>query len=370
MERYRHWIALKRAPGVGNVLYKRLIERFKAPEKVFAADETALLSVEGICKEVAQGIRAFSAFDEIDQEFEKIEKAGASLLCFNDADYPPLLAAIYDPPPLLYWKGGRGEADPYPLAVVGARKTTAYGRAVTERICRDLVQQGVTVVSGFARGVDGYAHRAALAAEGRTVAVLGSGIDVVYPREHRQLFDQIIAQGAIFTEFEMGASPEAHHFPQRNRVISGLSLGCVVMEAAFKSGSLITARMALDQGREVFAVPGSIFSGQSAGCHQLIQSGAKLVAGAADILEELLPQFTSTSAFRGERPLPLGAPEEIPGLDEDEKKMYGLLSLEPKHIDQVIHEGAFGLSQVSHLLLALELKGRARQLGGQFYVRV
>ena len=362
MERYRYWLALKQIEGVGNVLYKRLLDAFKNPEAVFDADERALAGVEGLSEEVAGAIVSFSGFGEIDLEFEKIERAGASLLSIGDADYPPLLAAIYDPPPLLYWKGTWGGQDPYPVAVVGARRTSHYGKTVTERLGRDLAERGITVVSGFARGIDSFAHRAALSAGGRTIAVLGSGLDVVYPRESRPLFDDIVEQGAIFSEFPMGTPPEPRHFPQRNRIISGLSLGCVVVEAALESGSLITARSALEQGREVFAVPGSIFSETSAGTHQLIRTGAKLVEKVDDILEELLPQL--------QRRLP--PPERNPpaDLDEEEKKLYPVLSLEPKHIDQVIHESALGAPLVSKLLLSLELKGRARQLGGQFYVRI
>ncbi len=357
MERYRSWLALKQVPGVGNVLYRRLIEHFKNPESVFSEGREALLKVEGMTGSVAAGITSFRNYTDVDQELEKVEKEGASLLCLNDACYPALLLEIYDPPPILYMKGIWREQAFYPLAIVGARKTTHYGRTVTEKLCRDLVRHGVTVVSGFARGIDGLAHRTTLSEGGRTIAVLGSGIDTIYPSEHEKLFDQMVEEGTIFSEFPMGALPEPHHFPQRNRVISGLSMGCVVVEATLKSGSLITARLALEQGREVFAVPGPILSETSAGPNQLIASGAKLVQGVDDILDELRPTL--------EKRLP-GLPEERPQLESDEEILYGILSSEPKHVDQVIMESAKTSSSVSELLLTLELIGMVIQLAGQY----
>lgn len=360
MERYRHWLALKQVEGVGNVLYKRLLETFRTPEAVFAAGEAALRQVDRIPQETADAILRFHDFDKIDEEFEKIEKAGASLVSFDDPDYPPLLAAIYDPPPFLYLKGTLA-GDRYPIAVVGSRKTTPYGKLVTERICGELAGYGMTIVSGFARGIDGFAHQAALTAGGRTIAVVGCGVGRVYPPEHQALYEQVVEEGAMISEFPMDAFPDARNFPQRNRIISGLSLGCVVVEAALQSGSLITARFALEQGREVFAVPGSILSGSAAGTHQLIASGAKLIQGVDDILEELLPALKRKSQ---------PAPVALTPLEEDEEKLYALLSLEPKHIDQLIAESARTSGSVSGLLLALELKGVVRQLAGKFYVRM
>lgn len=365
IEPYRHWLALKRIPGVGNVVYKRLLEVFQSPEAVFDVGEEALLKVEGITTTVAAAISNFDAFNAVDLELEKIEKGKVSLISLKDPNYPPLLSAIYDPPPLLYTKGSGADQDFYPVAVVGARRATHYGKSAAERLSRDLARWGITVVSGFARGIDAIAHRAALEEGGRTYAVLGSGIDVIYPGEHKALFDKIAEQGIIFSEFPMGAPPDPHHFPQRNRIISGLSLGCVVIEAGVESGSLITARLALEQGRDVFAVPGLIHSETSAGPHRLIQSGAKLVHDVGDILEEIRPHLkTATNSTRSasERDLPL--------LEEKEEMLYRILSLEPKHIDQVIHETSWRASDVSGLLLSLELKGAARQLAGKFYVRI
>ncbi len=356
------WLALKRVPGVGNVLYKRLIQRFQKPEAVFEADEAALLQIEGLSGRTAKEIVSFKDFDWVDREIDKIEKEKAFLLTLNDPNYPTLLAAIYDPPPILYVKGIWDTAcAPHPLAVVGSRKTSPYGRAMTERLCRDLANRGVTIVSGFARGIDGIAHRVALSAGGHTLAVLGCGIDSVYPVEHKNLFRDIIEQGTLFTEFPMGALPEAHHFPQRNRIISGLSLGCVVVEASQKSGSLITAALALEQGREVFAVPGSVLSATSVGPHQLIASGAKLVQTADDIMEEILPQFKKGSSAQTIAP---------PELEAEEDLVYRCICFEPKHIDVLIQESDRAASQISALLLALELKGLVRQISGQYYVKI
>ncbi len=380
MESYLHWIALKQVSGVGAVLYKRLIENFKTPEAVFAADEDALWTVEGISDAVAKNILTFKNFDPAKKEIEKIEKDGVTLLTLTHPEYPSLLLTIYDPPPILYRKGKIGN-DLHPVAMVGTRNMTAYGKSVAERLAGDLARVGVTVVSGFAKGIDGVSHRAALSAGGRTFAVLGCGIDHIYPKEHRKLYNDILENGLIFSEFPMGTHPEPHYFPQRNRTISGLSLGCVVVEASTKSGSLITARFAMEQGREVFAVPGSIFSETSKGVHYLLASGAKLVADIQDILKELLPQIKA-GRQQGEMPLqsnkinsfPLFAPVQaskvLPVLVGDEDKLYQLLSLEPKQINTIIEESFLAPSVVSYSLLGLELKGVVRQLVGQFFVRM
>jgi DNA processing protein len=359
VEQYRSWLALKQIPGVGNVLFKRLLSHFKSPEGVFSATKTELAAVEGLSETAARAIVSFRAFSEIDREFEKITKAGGALVCLHDAAYSPRLAEIYDPPPLLYMKGVPAPPVSYPVAVVGTRQTTPYGRAVTAQFCRELVRQGVSVVSGFARGIDAVAHQSTLTAGGYTLAVLGCGIDRVYPPEHKKLYHDLAERGLLLSEFAMGTPPEPHRFPQRNRIISGLSLGCVVVEAAEQSGSLITARHALEQGREVFAVPGPIFSVSSAESNRLIQSGAKLVTCVADILTEIVPQYTGKQE----------APREVPPLEADEAALYRFLSSEPKQIDQIIGESGQTAAAVSGLLLTLEIKGIVEKLPGQFYTR-
>ncbi len=380
MDRYLYWLALKQVSGIGAILYKRLIDQFKNPEAVFAASEEALWGVEGISESAAKNILTFNAFDAVKREINQIEKEGVQLLTLTDPAYPKLLLSIYDPPPILYTKGTLVESDCYPVAMVGARNMTPYGRSVAERLSGGLARAGITVVSGLAKGIDAVAHRAALVAGGRTVAVLGSGLDCIYPREHQKLADEIAQQGVLISEFPMGTTPEPHHFPQRNRTISGLSLGVVVVEASEKSGSLITSRHAMEQGREVFAVPGSIFSETSSGVHSLIRSGAKLVDQAEDIIEELYPQLrsatrTAVATATANKSLPLVAmktkkPEIKVVLQPEEEAIYGLLSMEPKQIDTIIEESHWETAVVSHRLLELELKGVIRQLAGQFYVRV
>ncbi len=376
IEQAHYWIALKQVSGIGAILYKRLIEHFKTPEAVFFADEEALWAVEGISESVAKNILAFKDFDSAKKEVEKIEKDGVVLLTLNHPEYPALLAHIYDPPPILYRKG-RGSTDgvithfdAYPVAMVGTRNMTAYGKSVAHKIASEFAKVGITVVSGFARGIDATAHSAAIGAGGRTFAVLGSGIDVIYPKEHRKLYNEIIENGFIFSEFPMGAHPEPRYFPQRNRIISGLALGCVIVEAALKSGSLITARFALEHGREVFAVPGPIFSETSKGVHYLIQSGAKLVADVQDVLKELLPQLKTKLSETAMMPAPIMKEKRVlPLFIGDEDKLYQILSLEPKQINTIIEASGLAPSVVSYCLLGLELKGVVRQLGGQFFVR-
>ncbi|MEC4677172.1 MAG: DNA-processing protein DprA [Nitrospirota bacterium] len=368
MQESRYWLALKQVPGIGNLLFKRLIEVYKTPEAVFDAAELDLAQVEGLSLNLAKAIHVFDDFDVVDRELEALEKASVSLLTLGDPTYPARLLAIYDPPPVLYVKGilldgNRASEDEGPtIAVVGTRKTTAYGRRVTDRLSQALSEQGVTIVSGFARGVDSIAHRAALNAGGQTIAVLGCGLDCIYPPEHKKLYQDINERGLIVSEFPLGTPPVAHNFPKRNRIISGLSLGCLVVEAGLKSGSLITARLAMEQGREVFAVPGAIDSVLSAGPHQLIASGAKLVQTVGDILVEILPQHRS-------RPLVVDA-LPLPRLEPAEVLVFETLSFEPKHIDVLIQESKRPASSISGVLLTLELKGLARQMAGQYYVKV
>jgi len=359
MERYRHWLALKKIPGVGNILFKRLLSTFSSPEAVFKAGRDALLDVEGLHRTVAGAIRSFSDFSEIDMEIARVEKSGSRLVCLQDAEYPECLAAIDDPPPILYVKGTLKKSDA--VAIVGSRKMTPYGRGVAGTLSRALAELGIAIVSGFARGIDATAHQAALAVGGYTAAVLGCGIDYIYPPEHKSLYRAMAEGGALLSEFPMGTIPAPHHFPQRNRIISGMALGCVVIEAPINSGSLITARHALEQGREVFAVPGPITSMGSAGPHHLIHSGAKLVTQVQDILEEILPHLTR---------LPVKKSAETPQLPENEAHIYQLLRQDPKHIDQIACESGRSIASVASALLTLEMKEHVRALPGQFYTRV
>jgi DNA processing protein len=355
-----HWVALSMAPGVGSVLFKRLTEAFSSPEGVFRATSRDLERVEGIGPKVVASLKRFAWKAQVAQELRALEKVGARLVTWRDEEYPPNLKQIYDPPPLLYLMGSLQPRDRQAVAVVGSRYPTTYGRVFAERIAMGLSQRGITVVSGLARGIDSSAHHGSLNAGGRTVGVLGCGIDITYPPENRKLFDEVAAQGAVLSEFPLGTPPDSDHFPMRNRVISGISLGVVVVEATLRSGSLITARFALDQGREVFAVPGNADSARSAGANRLIREGAKLVMRAEDILEEIAIPFPPAAA--GEVPIQ-------PRLTEEEAKVYSVLGAESMHIDQVITLSGLSSPRVSATLLSLELAGQVRQLPGMRFIK-
>lgn len=354
-----HWVALALAPGVGSVLFKRLTQTFGSAERVFTAPATKLARVEGIGPKVVESLKRFDWKPMVEKELRSVEKIGARLLTWEDEEYPSNLKNIYDPPPLLYILGFLLPQDQVAVAVVGSRYPTTYGRAAAERISMGLSRQGVTVVSGLARGVDSCAHRGALSAGGRTIGVLGCGIDITYPPENQELFDRVAAQGAIVSEFPLGTPPDSDHFPIRNRVISGLSLGVAVVEATLRSGSLITARFALEQGRDVYAIPGNVDSARSEGTNRLIKEGAKLVTRPEDILEEILPHQQSA---------PQQAPRQ-PQLSEEETKVFSVLSREPIHIDEVIARSILSSARVSAILLSLELAGHIKQFPGMRFAR-
>jgi DNA processing protein len=289
-------------------------------------------------------------------------------IALADDRYPAWLRAIPDPPAVLYCDGRIEPRDRQAVAIVGARKATPYGLRVTETLARELSGAGFTIVSGFARGIDAAAHRAALDAGGRTIAVLGCGLDVNYPPEHGRLREEIAASGAVLTEFAPGTQPRPMNFPQRNRIISGLSLGVVVVEAAEDSGSLITARLALEQGREVFAVPGSIDAPLSRGPHGLIKQGAKLVETVDDIIEELLPQMDTAVAPKRRPGFSKAA--EIPNLSPEERLLLDQMSRDPLHLDDLTERSGLTPAGVAGILLGLELKGAVRRLPGQRYYRL
>jgi DNA processing protein len=300
---------------------------------------------------------------EVEREYHLLKEAGGKIITLKDDVYPKRLREIYDPPPLLYVRGELKEEDELAISIVGSRKTSPYGRWITEKMSQELVRHGVTIVSGMARGIDALAHSGAISGGGRTIAVLGCGVDVIYPSENRSLFAKIIDHGAVLSEFSMGSPPEGGHFPKRNRIISGLSIGVVVVQASAESGSLITASYALEQGREVFAVPGNIGAEGSRGTHQLIKEGAKLVESSEDILEEILPQW------KRER----GGTQKVEGperdLTEEESMLYERLGETPLHIDVLIRESQFDPGKVSSLLLNLELKGLVSQWPGKCFSR-
>ena len=340
---------------------RRLLDQFKSPEAVFHAPMKELLRIEGLGEKVAQAIQRGPLEKIVEKELNRLKETGGRVITLTDEAYPRRLKDIYDPPALLYIRGELRIEDEFAVAIVGSRKTTPYGRWFTEKVSNELARHGMTVVSGMARGIDSLAHMGAISGGGRTIAVLGCGVDVIYPSENRNLFAKIIDHGAVLSEFPMGSPPEGGHFPRRNRIISGLSLGVVVVQANEKSGSLITAGYALEQGREVFAVPGNVGTESSRGVHRLIKEGAKLVESSEDILEEILPQWERERKIAPEIEIPR------PNLTGEETVLYELLSETPWHIDAIIRESRLDPGKVSSLLLNLELKGLVSQWPGKCF---
>jgi len=378
----KYWIALKAVEEVGCVGFRTLLKAFSSPKAVFSASAQTLKVIPGIGPKTADHIRAFSDWGMAEREVALAGKLGIAIVTCEDPLYPKYLLNIYDFPPLLYVKGSLCPEE-IPVAVVGSRLASAYGRYTTERLSRELALKGITIVSGLARGIDAAAHRGALAGKGRTIAVLGCGLDVIYPPENKKLADDITARGALITEFPFGTPPNAPNFPARNRIISGISFGVVVVEAGEKSGSLITARFAAEQGRSVFAVPGAIDTAGSRGTHRLIKQGAKLIENVDDILEEILPQAVRLPALSEKQPrIPMpdstqldpetmNAPPaaDIAGLGETERKLFALVPQKPVEIDTLIITSGFAPQEVLNGLLILELRGLIRQLPGKMFVR-
>jgi DNA processing protein len=356
MEHY-WWFALKSVPMVGNVTFRRLLEQFGAPERALQATEAELSRSKGIGAAAIAAIRNHDYRPFAEQECAKVARSGVRIVPFLAAEYPKILLEIPDPPPYLYVKGELRSSE-NAVAVVGSRRASTYGMLTTARLAKELADHGITVVSGMARGVDTAAHRGSLGAGGRSIGVLGCGIDVVYPPENRRLFEAMADQGALISEFPMGTLPLAENFPRRNRIISGISRGVLVVEAMENSGSLITAQFALEQGREVFAIPGNINSSSSRGANRLIKQGAKLVESVHDILEEL-PQMAGR--------IRNAAAEPDFALTPQEAAIYTLLAESPLHIDDVIVKSALTVGDVSATLLRLELKGAVIQLPGKHF---
>ena len=356
------WLALGRIRGVGGVSFKKITARFADPAAVFRASAAELAEIEGLHRELIHSIANFNDWAEIDKEIQRARAAGIKMIPFSDAAYPGSLRAIADPPPLLYVKGELRDNDSKAIAIVGSRSASDYGRRIARDLARGLASFGFTVVSGMARGIDGMAHESALQAGGRTLAVLGSGVDRAYPPEHEMLYRRISENGAVISELPMGARPIAFNFPARNRLISGLSLGVVVVEATEKSGSLITASLAAEQGREVFAVPGEAGASRSRGSHRLIRQGAKLVETVEDIIEEIAPQLSR----RGD-----AAPASARSLPENSgpaaRQIFALLKETSLQVDQVIEQSGLPAPQVLQVLLDLELQGFVCQTPGKIY---
>jgi DNA processing protein len=374
----RDWVELNMTPGIGPRAAAKLLERFGSAAAVYSATRTELeqlrLAPEAIDSIIARALRSTA-----DGEIAAVRKLGGDILLLDDGVYPSSLREIYDPPIVLYVKGAWAECLDQPcIGVVGSRKCSTYGQNTAMMLARDLAQRGLTVVSGFARGIDAAAHRGALEAGGRTVAVLGTGIDEVYPRDHKKLVEEILASGgALVSQFPLGTPPVSENFPYRNRIISGLSLGVLVVEASEYSGSLITARLAMEQNREVFAVPGNITSRNSFGTNYLIKgAGAKLVQQWQDIAAELPPQLANKllppplTEKRTQQSLAGNLALVPDGLTESETSVFRLLTPDaPVHVDWLVDKSKLPISDLTAALLALEMRELVRALPGRCFVR-
>ncbi|MGC9399818.1 MAG: DNA-processing protein DprA [Anaerolineae bacterium] len=357
MDELCYWLGFNLVRGIGPVRLRALLNRFGDVRAAWEAP-TEALEAAGLDQRSLNNLLKVRRQVDLEQVQRKVEKEGVHVLTWESADYPKLLQQIPDPPPVLYVKGELTPADEWAVAMVGTRKATAYGKEVARQLSDELARNHVTVVSGLARGIDGVAHRAALEAGGRTIAVLGCGVDRVYPPEHRKLAREIITNGALISDYPLGTRPEGKNFPPRNRIISGLSQGVVVVEAGLRSGALITADFAADQGRDVFAVPGNIFSPASQGCNRLLREGASVVTEGRDILEVL--HFDHLAEKQVARVV---LPENA-----TEATLFEQLSYEPRHVDELARASALPVEEVSSTLVMMELKGMVRQVGPLQYV--
>jgi len=368
----RSLLLLSRVPGVGPRRITQLVSHFGDPELVLRSRIKALLEVAGINRKTAAAITRFPSSPEgldarllVENQLSRMKKIGGSILTLWDTDYPENLRTIYDPPPYLFVRGTLLPADAYSIAIVGTRRPSAYGEKVTERFAGDLARRGITVVSGLARGIDTHAHRATVGVNGRTVAIIGSGVDVVYPPENLRLAQLILQDGAILSEFDMGARPDARNFPRRNRIISGMTLGTLVVETAVDGGAMITAGMALDQNREVFAVPCPVTGSSPSGTNFLIKNGrAMLVESTDDLLREMGPRLDGFL-----RQLPRPDPTREPVLTPSEQRVLKAIDEHPTHIDELAHRCDGSSSDLLVQLLSLELKGLVRQAPGKLFSR-
>lgn len=353
----RYWLGFNKASGIGAKRLRALLDAFGDIETAWNAPAIELAEA-GLDRRSLKSLLKLRAELDLDAELRRVQDAGVTVLTWDDAGYPANLKRIPAPPPVLFVRGDLLPEDEWAVAIVGTRRATVYGREVALRLSTELTQAGVTIVSGLARGIDAVAHDAALKADGRTLAVMGNGLDTVYPPEHRNLAGRITKQGAVLSEYALGVRPEARNFPARNRIISGLSFGVIVVEGRWSSGAVITAKQALEQGRDVFAVPGSILSPSSEGPNRLIKEGAIPALDANDILESLnLTQVAQQLDVRQALPT-----------DPTEARLLDMLSAEPRHIDEIRREAEMAVSDVSSTLALMELKGMVRQVGGMQYV--
>src|SRR5437870_3596876 len=365
------WLALGLTPGLASRLSARVLRRFDSPEGVFRASPPDLEACH-LPAETAQAILKKAAFPRAEKELAGVRKiAGCMLLNWTEPEYPQTLLQIYDPPVLLYVRGDLQVLNLPSLSIVGTRKPTLYGTQMAQRLGHDLAVRGLVIISGLARGIDAIGHQGAMDAHGRAIGVLGTGIDVCYPKENKKLYEKVLERGAIVSEFPLRAHPAPENFPVRNRIVAGIPLGVVVVEGAQYSGSLITARLAMEFGREVFGVPGNVTQAVSFAPNQLIKQGAKLVTSADDVIEELPTPVRAAlvqamQPDTGQRNLLLAA-----SLSPGEKKIYELLSAdETKHVDEIVDGSGLNSSEVLATLFDMEMKGIIRQLPGKQFSKV
>lgn len=361
MQDLKYWLAFNRVPTIGPARFRLLERAFPSLEEAWKAP-TVELKRSGLDERSVEMVVAQRSRVNPDAELEELERLGIQALTWHDAAYPARLKEIYDPPPVLHVKGNLLPEDDRSIAVVGTRRSTAYGREVCAALVQELARCSITIVSGLARGIDAVAHKATLEARGRTLAVLGSGLDIIYPPEHKALAQEIVERGALLSEHPLGTRPDAQNFPRRNRIMSGLAQGVLVVEASEQSGTNWTVQSALEQGRDVFAVPGNVFSPASRGTNRLIQEGAKLVMGHQDILEEL-----NLSGMGVQLPMPqVGATVKAEG---NEAHLLRYISHEPLHIDEVRRRTGLPIATVSSTLTLMEIKGLVKQVGTLHYIR-
>jgi DNA processing protein len=365
------WLALRLTPGLGARLAGKLLRQFGSPEEIFRASLTELEACQ-LPAAVAQAVFSKAAFRDAEKELAQVRKAGCRLIHWGESEYPKRLLEIYDPPPLVYVRGNEQVLNRHTISIVGTRRPTPYGNQIAERLARDLAEHGLVVASGLARGIDSSAHRGACAASrGGTVGVLGSGIDVIYPKENRKLFEEVEKRGAILTEFPMGTYPAPENFPVRNRMVAGMALGVIVVQGAQYSGSLITSRLAMEFGREVYGVPGNVTEPVSFAPNQLIKQGAKLVGSWEDVIEEL-PTEIRAELF----PIEATTQEERASLFEQnlspiEKRLFDLIRIEePIHVDELVERTGLSSSETLAALCEMEMRGIIRQMPGKQFVRV
>ncbi len=353
-------VALNLLPDIGPVRVRNLLSRFVSAQAVLAATQADLSQVDKVGFKAANNIIRWRELIDLDGELRRIDQFGANIVTTDDSEYPALLRHIYDPPLVLYVRGTLRPEDAYAIAMVGTRQSTLYGRQTTERLARQLAASGVTVVSGGARGIDSASHEGALQSGGRTIAVLGTGLDIVYPAENVKLYQRIAEQGAVITQFPFGRKGDKQSFPIRNRIVAGMTQGTVVVEANCASGALITANIAAEYGRTVYAVPGRVDSPRSAGCHDLIKDGARLCESAEDVLAE----FAHLQAIEPEEPeIPM------PTLSHPEQQVFHVLTHEEMQQDEIICRSELPAAQVSVILLQLEMKKLVQQHPGRLFTR-